>query len=174
MVLRGRRGIHRRPVSTGPLIRSLRVEPGKPAGLGDRDPGDYLGFESKEWGLGRLAELVLQIGMLHDRLAAEGRRSLLLVLQGLDASGKDGTVRHVLTGVSPQAWRIVSFKQPTLTELAHDYLWRIHAACAPHAASWESSTARTTRTSSRFACAGSCRSRSGRSGRARFASSNAP
>jgi PPK2 family polyphosphate:nucleotide phosphotransferase len=63
---------------------------------------------------------------LHERLWAESRRSLLLVLQGMDASGKDGTVRHVFTGVNPQGCRVVSFKAPTPRELAHDFLWRIH------------------------------------------------
>jgi PPK2 family polyphosphate:nucleotide phosphotransferase len=67
--------------------------------------------------------------MLQNRLAAEATRSLLLVLQGMDAAGKDGTIRHVLTGVSPQDCRVVSFKEPTATDLAHDYLWRVHAEC---------------------------------------------
>jgi PPK2 family polyphosphate:nucleotide phosphotransferase len=114
------------------ITDALRIAPGGPADLAQRDPGDRLGLTDKEAGLAHLAELVSRIGALQYRLAAEGRRSLLLVLQGLDASGKDGTVRHILTGVSPQAWRIVSFKQPTLTELSHDYLWRVHAACPAH------------------------------------------
>ena len=54
---------------------------------------------------------------------------MLLVLQGTDASGKDGTIRTVFTGVNPQGCRVQSFKVPTVTELAHDYLWRIHSAC---------------------------------------------
>ena len=62
----------------------------------------------------------------------KAKRSVLLILQGLDASGKDGTVRHVLTGVNPQACRVVSFKLPSATELAHDYLWRVHAMCPAH------------------------------------------
>ena len=66
--------------------------------------------------------------MQHARLAAEGTRAVLLILQGLDAAGKDGTIKSVLTGVNPQGCRIVSFKAPTATELAHDYLWRIHAS----------------------------------------------
>jgi len=111
------------------VTEALHVTPGGPADLAKRDPGDRLGLTDKEAGLERLAELVTRIGALQYRLAAEGRRSLLLVLQGLDAAGKDGTVRHILTGVSPQSWRIVSFKRPTLTELSHDYLWRVHAAC---------------------------------------------
>jgi PPK2 family polyphosphate:nucleotide phosphotransferase len=111
------------------LTKAVRVTPGEPSALTQRDPGDRLGLSDKEAGLERLAELVARIGSLQYRLAAEGKRSLLLVLQGLDAAGKDGTIRHVLTGVSPQSWRIVSFKQPTVTELAHDYLWRVHRAC---------------------------------------------
>src|SRR5438552_3810624 len=87
------------------LIRSLHVRPGTPAGLAGRDPGDRLGFPDKQDGLERLGEQVTQLGSLHNRLWAESRRSLLLVLQGLDASGKDGTIRHVLTGVNPQGCR---------------------------------------------------------------------
>jgi PPK2 family polyphosphate:nucleotide phosphotransferase len=111
------------------LLNSLRVEPGKPAGLGHRDPGDRLGLHDKEAGLARLGDAVARIAVLHNRLWAEASRSVLLILQGPDASGKDGTLRHVLTGVNPQGCRVVSFKQPTSTELAHDYLWRVHAEC---------------------------------------------
>ena len=66
------------------------------------------------------------------RLWAESRRSLLLILQGTDASGKDGTVAHVFSGVNPQGTRVTSFKAPTAEELAHDFLWRVHQA-VPHA-----------------------------------------
>ena len=76
----------------------------------------------------RLSELVERLGVLHNRLFAEATRSVLLVLQGMDASGKDGTIRSVFTGVNPQGCRVVSFSEPTPTELAHDYLWRVHAA----------------------------------------------
>ena len=64
---------------------------------------------------------------LQQRLYAEGRHTVLLVLQGLDASGKDGVIRTVFEGVNPQSCRVASFKAPTSTELAHDYLWRVHA-----------------------------------------------
>lgn len=74
-----------------------------------------------------LAKLHKRLAVYHQRLYAEGTRSLLLVLQGLDASGKDGVIRSVFTGLSPQGCRVVSFKAPTSTELAHDYLWRVHA-----------------------------------------------
>src|ERR1051325_3791009 len=70
---------------------------------------------------------------MHERLAelqellfAEHEHRLLIVLQGMDTSGKDGTVRHVLRGISPASVKVVSFKKPTSTELEHDFLWRIH------------------------------------------------
>ena len=111
------------------LVKSLVVAPGKPAGLAGRDPGSRLGLGDKEAGLARLAELAARIDMLQHRLWAESQRSVLLVLQGIDASGKDGTISHVLSGANPQGCKVVSFRQPTTTELAHDYLWRVHAAC---------------------------------------------
>jgi PPK2 family polyphosphate:nucleotide phosphotransferase len=65
---------------------------------------------------------------LQTRLWAEGRRSLLLIVQGTDASGKDGTIAHVFSGVNPQGTWVTSFKPPTVEELAHDFLWRVHRA----------------------------------------------
>ena len=107
----------------------LCVEPGSAARLDRRDPGERIGAGDKEQGLERLAKLVERLGVLHNRLFAEASRAVLLVLQGMDASGKDGTIRHVLTGVNPQGCRVVSFRQPDAGELAHDYLWRVHAVC---------------------------------------------
>jgi PPK2 family polyphosphate:nucleotide phosphotransferase len=109
------------------LIEELRIEPGRPAALSKRDPRATFGFD-KATGNARLVELVERLNLLQQRLYAEGERSLLLVLQGLDASGKDGVIRRVFTGVNPQACRVVSFRAPTTTELAHDFLWRIHAS----------------------------------------------
>lgn len=116
-------------MGTMPLDARLRVEPGEPARLHERDPGDRLGFADKQSGLEELATSVTRLSLLHNRLYGESRRALLLVLQGLDAAGKDGTIRRVLTGVNPQGCRIVAFKEPTGSELEHDYLWRVHAAC---------------------------------------------
>lgn len=65
---------------------------------------------------------------LQCRLYAEGKRKLLIVLQAMDAGGKDGTIRHVLRGVNPQGVRVTSFKEPSEIELAHDFLWRVHQA----------------------------------------------
>jgi PPK2 family polyphosphate:nucleotide phosphotransferase len=114
------------------LLADVRVAPGRPAGLASRDPGDRLGFGKKEAGLARLTEHIAELSVLQNRVWAEARRSLLLVLQGLDASGKDGTINHVFRGVNPQGCRVHSFKSPAGAELAHDYLWRVHAACPQH------------------------------------------
>ena len=109
------------------MIEELRVQPGRPAGLSTRDTRETFGLD-KAAGKARKAELVERLNLLQQRLYAERAQSLLLVLQGLDASGKDGVIRDVFTGVNPQGCRAVSFKAPTSTELAHDFLWRIHAA----------------------------------------------
>lgn len=111
------------------MIGKLIVEPGTRAQLADRDPGERLGFHDKAEAEKQLLQLITELSVLHNRLWAESRRALLLVLQGVDCSGKDGSIRSVLTGVNPQGCRIVSFKQPDAGELAHDYLWRVHAVC---------------------------------------------
>jgi PPK2 family polyphosphate:nucleotide phosphotransferase len=111
------------------VFEALMVEPGAAAGLKKRTTDGRDELAGKSEAKKELAKLVEELSLLHNRLYAEGRRSLLLVLQGLDASGKDGTVKSVLTGVNPQGCRIVSFKEPSPAELAHDYLWRIHNAC---------------------------------------------
>jgi PPK2 family polyphosphate:nucleotide phosphotransferase len=67
-----------------------------------------------------------ELADLQDRLWAEATRSLLVVLQAMDAGGKDGTISHVFRGVNPQGTRVTSFKQPTALESAHDFLWRVH------------------------------------------------
>ena len=82
---------------------------------------------------------------LQERLYAESAQSLLVVLQAMDAGGKDGTIRHVFRGLNPLGVQVASFKAPTPEELAHDFLWRVHPH-APRAASIACSTAATTRT----------------------------
>ena len=110
------------------MIDALRVAPGSPSGIAARDPRDDLGLGSKEAAKPHLVELTARLSDLQGRLYAERTRSVLVVLQGLDASGKDGVMRSVFTGVNPLGIRATSFGVPTETELAHDYLWRIHAA----------------------------------------------
>lgn len=110
------------------MIDSLVVRPGEPARIGDRDPRFDLGITRKRDGKALLEELRGTLARLQQRLYAESRHSILLVLQGLDAAGKDGVVRSVFAGVNPQGCRAVSFRAPSASELAHDYLWRVHAA----------------------------------------------
>jgi PPK2 family polyphosphate:nucleotide phosphotransferase len=95
--------------------------------LADRDPGDRAGVTKKQAKEARAADLE-ELTELQARLYAEGSRSLLVVLQGLDASGKDGTIKHVMSGVNPQGVDVTSFKQPTPRELAQDFLWRTQLA----------------------------------------------
>ncbi len=111
------------------IVDDVQVKPGTPSRLLERDPAAKLGVGDKEAGAARLAERIVELSDLQNRLWAESSRSVLLVLQGLDASGKDGTIRSVFTGVNPQGTQVTSFKVPTTTELAHDFLWRVHAAC---------------------------------------------
>ncbi len=93
--------------------------------LGSVDPASTPGVGSKAKALAKLPELHERVFELQERLWAEHRRSLLLVLQGMDTSGKDGTIKHVIGGLDPAGARIVSFKQPTAEERRHDFLWRI-------------------------------------------------
>ena len=109
------------------MLAKIRVAPGEKPGIANRDSRDDLGFESKGRAQEQFDALRVKLEILQRRLYAEGRWSVLLVLQGLDASGKDGVIRSVFKGVNPQGVRVASFKAPTSTELAHDYLWRIHA-----------------------------------------------
>ena len=109
------------------MLDRLRVDPGSPAAIAARDPADRLGLEKHE-GERRLEELDSRIDDLQYRLYAEGRRSVLLILQGLDASGKDGVIRRVFVGVNPIGLEFRSFGVPAGAEVEHDYLWRIHAA----------------------------------------------
>jgi PPK2 family polyphosphate:nucleotide phosphotransferase len=109
------------------MLDRIRIDPGTKPGLAKRDTKDHLGLKDKETARARLDALHDRLERLQERLFAEGEHSLLLVLQGLDAAGKDGVIRRVFEGVNPQGCRVVSFKAPTSTELAHDYLWRLHA-----------------------------------------------
>jgi PPK2 family polyphosphate:nucleotide phosphotransferase len=107
-------------------LDKYRVDP-KKFSLNDYNPKDKTErIGSKEQNEIDLADLAAEINNLQDILHAEGRRKVLLVLQGMDASGKDGTVRHVFRECDPLGIRLASFKAPSSDELAHDYLWRVH------------------------------------------------
>jgi len=103
-----------------------RVKPGRQVHL-DRPKTDATELcEDKKTARAELKKYRRQIDELLARLAAEEQRSLLVILQGVDASGKDGAIRKVFTGVNPQHCRVVSFKEPDREERAHDYLWRVY------------------------------------------------
>jgi PPK2 family polyphosphate:nucleotide phosphotransferase len=101
------------------------VEPGTKVDLAKIDPAADGGL-SKAEGVKRTAELIGRLADLQQELYAASTHSLLIILQGMDTSGKDGTIRKVLTGVNPQGCHVTSFKAPTAEELAHDFLWRVH------------------------------------------------
>jgi PPK2 family polyphosphate:nucleotide phosphotransferase len=109
------------------------VAPGSGFTLSGRDPAATDGAPGDKKATKRTLDgLAQRLGGLQDRLYAESARSLLVVLQAMDAGGKDGTVKHVFAGVNPQGVRVTSFKVPTAEELAHDFLWRIHANAPRH------------------------------------------
>jgi PPK2 family polyphosphate:nucleotide phosphotransferase len=110
------------------LSQRLLVKPGATVRLAEIDPDETHGFEKGAALDAALAQNVARIDELQYLLYAERRRALLVVLQGMDAAGKDGTIRHVMTGFNPQGCRVTAFKTPTPEELAHDFLWRVHAA----------------------------------------------
>lgn len=103
-----------------------RVQPGKHVRLKDVDPEESESYDSKEEVLPLLKKQLERIDRLQERLFAEGKQSLLIVLQAMDTGGKDGTIRGVFEGVNPQGCQVWGFKAPTPEELAHDFLWRIH------------------------------------------------
>ena len=111
-------------------IARLKVDGTTKFNLTKFKPDDTHGV-SKSQAARSLPEHVEKLAALHDLLYAEHKRSLLIVLQGMDAAGKDGTIKHVMSGVNPQGCTVTSFKQPSTQELDHDYLWRIHCAAPP-------------------------------------------
>ncbi|MEO7371370.1 MAG: PPK2 family polyphosphate kinase [Ilumatobacteraceae bacterium] len=109
-------------------IADLRVSSPKSFQLKKCDPGDRLGWH-KDTAIAELADVKLQLDELQQRLFAESKRSLLLVLQARDAAGKDGTVRSIFSGLNPAGVQVTSFKVPAGRETTQDYLWRVHAVC---------------------------------------------
>jgi len=110
------------------MIDDLRVKPGDAAGLAERATDDKLGLNKKS-AKDELTRLTNEVADLQSRFAAEASHGLLLVLQAMDAGGKDGTIRTALTGLNPQGARVHGFKAPAGDEAQHDYLWRVHDVC---------------------------------------------
>ena len=104
--------------------KPYRVEHGKKFRLKDHDPADTAKLHSQERAEELLAKGIARMAELQDKLYAQDRWGLLLIFQAMDAAGKDGVIKHVMSGVNPQGCQIYSFKTPSAEELDHDYLWR--------------------------------------------------
>jgi PPK2 family polyphosphate:nucleotide phosphotransferase len=107
--------------------KRLVVPSGSNLSLADLDPAYKGSYRQKADAWPEIEACVAKMDCLQYQMFAEHEHSLLIVLQGLDASGKDGTIRRVLSGMNPQGCRVAAFKQPTRAELDHDFLWRVHA-----------------------------------------------
>ena len=108
------------------LRKQLLVKPGRSLELTKIDAGNTCGWEKSDAVEKRLAHNTVRLAELQLRLFAEGRQAVLIILQGMDAAGKDGTVRHVMSGLNPASCQVTSFKVPSAEEARHDYLWRVH------------------------------------------------
>src|SRR5882757_8159462 len=104
-----------------------RIDPGSKVRMKDLDPEGTPLCNDKADGKERCVDLESRLGELQELRYAEHKHKVLVILQGMDTSGKDGTVRHVMSGMSPAGVGVVSFKKPTSEELDHDFLWRVHA-----------------------------------------------
>ena len=113
------------------LSRKLMIEPGSRLRLSRCDPGDTPAFNSKASAARVLEKNLARLAELQYLLYAQNRHALLIVLQGPDASGKDGTIRHVMSGLNPQGVVVTPFKVPSAEELDHDFLWRVHQKVPP-------------------------------------------
>ena len=106
------------------FVKPYRVDDGRKFRLKDHDPSDSNGLDSKEKAGKLLAKGVERLAELQDRLYAQDKWAVLLIFQAMDAAGKDGAIKHVMSGINPQGCQVYSFKAPTSEELDHDFLWR--------------------------------------------------
>src|ERR1041385_4720351 len=109
------------------MVKQYLVKPGDKIKLAEwapNDTGDFRG--DKERGQIETEKLNHRLEELQEVLYAEHKHKILIVLQAMDTGGKDGAVRHVFEGINPQGTRVANFKEPTLEELDHDFLWRVH------------------------------------------------
>jgi PPK2 family polyphosphate:nucleotide phosphotransferase len=111
-------------------MKKYRVKPNSQLNLDKCDPDDTGEYKKTDQGKEKAKaitdQLIGRLEELQERLYANGNRAVLIVLQGMDSSGKDGTIKHVMSGVNPQGCRVATFKTPSNSELAHDFLWRVH------------------------------------------------
>ena len=108
------------------IIEPYCINKGEKFRLKDRDPADTNGVKDKRAAQGLLEDGIACLSRLQEMLYAQDRWALLLIFQAMDAAGKDGAIKHVMSGVNPQGCDVRSFKSPSPEELNHDYLWRIH------------------------------------------------
>ena len=111
-------------LTSSKLVKPYRVKDGKDFRLKDYDPAQTGGVDSKDEAKQLLESGVARLADLQDMLYAQGSWALLLIFQAVDAAGKDGAIKHVMSGVNPQGCQVYSFKAPSAEELDHDYLWR--------------------------------------------------
>jgi PPK2 family polyphosphate:nucleotide phosphotransferase len=108
------------------IVKRCRIDKPEAFKFADHDPAERFGLSTDiEDVRPILAQDVARLGDIQDRLYADGRWAVLVVLQGMDAAGKDGVIKHVMAGINPQGCLVQSFKAPSAEELAHDFLWRI-------------------------------------------------
>ena len=116
-------------------MKHYRINPGSKVTLTEIDPNDTGDYPKNDKGKAAAEEdtkrLLEKLSRLQERLYAGSAHALLIVLQAMDAGGKDGTIKHVMSGVNPAGCRVTSFKVPTPIELAHDFLWRVHHEVPP-------------------------------------------
>jgi PPK2 family polyphosphate:nucleotide phosphotransferase len=111
-------------MKTAKLAKSYRIDDGKHFRLKEFDPADTGRWDSQESAAEKLQKDIARMADLQDKLYAQNRWSLLLIFQAMDAAGKDGTIKHVMSGVNPEGVQVQSFKAPSEAELQHDFLWR--------------------------------------------------
>jgi len=112
------------------FVERYRVDDGSRFRLKDHDPGDSSGIKSKTEAEKLLARGVVRLAEQQEMLYAQDKWAMLLIFQAMDAAGKDGAIKHVMSGINPQGCQVFSFKSPTSEELDHDFLWRT-AKCLP-------------------------------------------
>jgi PPK2 family polyphosphate:nucleotide phosphotransferase len=110
--------------------KPYRVDKGRKFRLKDFDPADTSGVKSKKEGEQELPRGIERLVELQDKLYAQDKWALLVILQAMDAAGKDGVIKHVMSGVNPQGCQVYAFKQPSVEELNHDFMWRA-TKCSP-------------------------------------------
>jgi PPK2 family polyphosphate:nucleotide phosphotransferase len=111
-------------MKTDKLAKTYRIESGKHFRLKDFDPADTAHWHSKEHAEKALQQGIARTGELQDKLYAQNNWAVLLIFQAMDAAGKDGAIKHVMSGINPQGCQVYSFKAPSEVELQHDFLWR--------------------------------------------------